>query len=92
MSGSIKSSTYLEMHSRSLNAVKETLELHNKVLERNTKELKKLNVQADELKIKEKKMLKTALTKLETEIQWVKSEEPAINTDTEHLLKKLNIF
>ena len=92
MASAIKSATYLQQNSKSLKEVKEAISNHNRVIERNTAELKKLNDHNTEIKEDDAKKLKTALKKLETQIQWVKNEEPAIKADAEHILKRLDIL
>ena len=81
---------------KSLSTLQDNFKHHNKVVERNTKELAKANAEVEVQKEAKIKAMEAKLHKLESEIlhgtQWVKNEEPALKVNSDDMLKKLDIL
>ena len=88
----VKSISDTRKLNKSLNDLKEEFSYHRLAIEKNSKELSKVNEVAEVERQKEIKQLAEKLKKWETQTQWVKNNEPAVNIDSNHMLKKLDIL
>lgn len=61
-------------------------------IEKNNKELSKINEEVELQKLEKVKELEEEIRKIETQTRWVKSEEPALAVTPDTMLKKLNIL
>lgn len=75
-----------------LKDLSEELKSYKMSVEKNGRELTKINERAEEQKVLEIKKLQEKIKKLETQTQWAKSSEPALKTDSDYLMKKLDIL
>jgi predicted nucleic acid-binding Zn-ribbon protein len=78
--------------SKSLRDLELEFKTHRSVVEKNNKEIEKINGQVDKVKEKERIAKAEELDDLQSSIQWVKNDEPAVKINPEHMLKKLNIL
>ena len=92
MSRYVKSTTDNRELSKSLRELKNEFQGHKKVIERNNKELAKVNAEVELRKEQEIKLLQQKLKSLESSTQWVQNDEPAVKLNSEDMLKKLNIL
>jgi predicted nucleic acid-binding Zn-ribbon protein len=92
MSRYIKSTSDTRDLSKSLKDLQTEFSTHRNVVEKNNKELSKVNAQIELSTEKEIKLLHEKISKLQTQTQWVKNDEPALKVDSQHMLKKLDIL
>lgn len=92
MSRYVKSISDTAKLTKSLNELKDRFSYHQKVVEKNNKELQKINNEFDEMRQKEIQELEEKMKKLENQSRWVQESEPAVKVTDEYLLKKLNIL
>ena len=92
MSRYVKSVSDTAKLTKSLNELKDRFSYHQKVDEKNNKELQKINNEFDEMRQKEIQELEEKMKKLENQSRWVQESEPAVKVTDEYLLKKLNIL
>lgn len=92
MSRYVKSVSDTAKLTKSLNELKDRFSYHQKVVEKNNKELQKINNEFDEMRQKEIQELEEKMKKLENQSRWVQESEPAVKVTDEYLLKKLNIL
>lgn len=78
--------------SQSLRDLEKELGNHRSVIDKNSRELAKVNAEVEAQKLKEIKKLQEKIRNLETQTNWVKNEEPALKINQEHMLKKLDIL
>lgn len=92
MSRYVKSISDTRKLTKSLNELKEEFSYHKAAIEKNNKELEKINHQVEVEKQKEVKVLQEKLKKLELETRWVENSEPAVKVTSDYLLKKLDVL
>lgn len=88
----IKSISGTRELSNSLKGLKKDLGEHKEVIAKNTQELSIINKNIQEKKVSEGQLeLKESLVE-QSDVQWVKSDPPALKIDTHNILKKLDIL
>ena len=92
MSRYVKSVTDTRKLTKSLNELKDEFSYHKVAIEKNNKELQKINEQVAIEKDKEVKVLQEKLKSLELETRWVESSEPAVKVTSDYMLKKLDVL
>lgn len=88
----VKSISDTKKLNTSIQELQKQFELHKNVVRKNTKELEKANLVVAAEKEKEIIALEKKLNSLQSDIQWVKNEEPAVKLNSEDMLKKLDIL
>lgn len=92
MSRYIKSVPETVKLTKGLENLQEEFRAHKQAIQRNNKELAKVNERIELEKEKEIKALQEKLKKLEMQTQWVENSEPAVKVTSEYMLKKLDIL
>ena len=92
MSRYIKSGQDSRELRKTIDDLKTNFKSHKNSVDKNTKELSKIN---DEIKLnkeEEVKLLSERIRKLETQTQWIENDEPALEIDSQDMLKRLDIL
>ncbi len=95
MSRYIKSGQDTRELRKTIDELEKGFKYHNEVVQKNTKELAKVNAEIEAQKEAKIKAMEAKIKKLEMEVhygtQWVKNEEPALK-DSTYMLKKLDVL
>lgn len=88
----VDSLTSSDRLSKSLETLTEHLKNHKKVVTRNNRELATINKDIDANRVDKIKVLEEKIKKLETETQWVETDQRAAKLTSDDLIKKLDIL
>ena len=88
----VDSLTSSDRLSKSLDTLTEHLKNHKKVVIRNNKELATINKDIDANRVDKIQVLEEKIKKLESETQWVETDQRAAKLTSDDLIKKLDIL